>query len=356
MGQVYTQLKIFHFPEKVNSLPAQVDAILPPVHIRIKPTNVCNHRCSYCAYRAPDLQLGRDMNERDTIPHEKMLEIIDDLIEMDVKAVTFSGGGEPFCYPHLLEMARKLADSPIRFAALTNGSRITGEVAEVFAHHAAWLRVSIDGWDDASYARYRRVPEGEFARVLKNLRNFKQLQGSCFTGASVIVDRDNAGHILELIDKLCDTGIDSVKVSPCVVSNSGSENNVYHEPVFEQVKDQLDRARQQYARNGFEIYDAYHHQLDSFAKAYTWCPYQQILPIIGADRNVYSCQDKAYNLEKGLLGSIRDVRFRDFWFSDKKRFFRIDPSQWCDHHCVADGKNRMILDYLAADRDHLAFV
>ena len=43
------------------------------------------------------------------IPKDKMMEIIDDLVEMKVKAVTFSGGGEPFCYPHFTETLKKLS-------------------------------------------------------------------------------------------------------------------------------------------------------------------------------------------------------------------------------------------------------
>lgn len=35
------------------------------------------------------------MQKEDRIPFEKLNEIADDIIEMRVKAVTFSGGGEP---------------------------------------------------------------------------------------------------------------------------------------------------------------------------------------------------------------------------------------------------------------------
>ena len=82
----------------------------------------------------------------------------------------------------------------------------------------------------------------------------------------------------------------------------------------------------------------------------------QILPIIGADLKVYPCQDKAYNLDEGLIGSIKNQRFKDFWFSDKNKFYMINPSRVCNHHCVANEKNKMILEYLAADAKHLEFV
>jgi radical SAM protein with 4Fe4S-binding SPASM domain len=76
-------------------------------------------------------------------------------------------------------------------------------------------------------------------------------------------------------------------------------------------------------------------------KEYTWFPYSQILPVIGADLNIYPCQDKAYNLEEGLVGSIKEQRFKDFWFSDKNQFFKINPSLHCNHHCVANLKNKI---------------
>lgn len=354
-GLLYTKTKVFHFKEKIDSL-IDRDLISPPVHIRIKPTNVCNHNCYYCAYRVNRLQLGRDMVKKDYIPKEKMFEIIDDLQEMAVKAVTFSGGGEPFCYPYFLETLKKLVKANIKFATLTNGSLLNGEIAEVFAHKATWARISMDGWDDASYASYRKVSMKEFTKVMRNIEQFKKIGGTCYLGITLIVDKKNAPYVYNFIKRMKNIGVNSVKVSPCIVSNSGSENNAYHNVVFNLVKEQVSRAMSDFVDEQFEIYDAYHELDKKFAKDYTWCPYLQILPVIGADLNIYPCQDKAYNLKEGLIGSIKYQRFKDFWFSDKNNFFKIDPSRHCNHHCVANDKNRLILDYLNADKDHLEFV
>ncbi len=356
MGLLYTQMKIFHFKEKIDSLPQTSSEILSPVHIRIKPTNVCNHKCRYCAYIAEALQLGKDMVQRDSIPQEKMLEIIDDLVEMKVQAVTFSGGGEPFCYPYLLETVKTLAQTPIKFASLTNGSRLQGELAEIFAYHGTWLRISIDGWDDRSYSGYRGIALGEFTKVLRNIEQFKKLGGKCYLGVSIIVDQKNAEHIHGLISRMKNIGVDSVKVSPCIVSNDGRENNEYHQPIFEKAKEQVQRSISDCQGEGFEIFDAYHELDNKFVKEYTWCPYLQILPVIGADLNIYPCHDKAYNLDEGLLGSIKEQRFKNFWFSEKNQFFTINPSIHCKHHCVANIKNRILLEYLNADQEHLRFV
>ncbi len=246
--------------------------------------------------------------------------------------------------------------TPVRFAALTNGGRLSGELAELFAGHAVWLRVSMDGWDDASYSEYRRIPKGEFSKVMDNMRRFKALGGRCRLGVSLIVDRKNAPHIHEFIKRLKDIAVDSVKVSACITSNKGEENNLYHAPIFEAVKDVIRRAKAGLEDGAFEINDAYHRLDENFGKDYDWCPYLQILPVIGADLNVYSCQDKAYNLDEGLLGSIKTARFMDFWRSGKDKFFGINPSIHCNHHCVANEKNRIILEYFKADKEHMDFV
>ena len=349
-------MKAFHFKDKIDSLPDSIDKIMPPIQIRIKPTNVCAHNCWYCAYRAEDLQLGQDMVTKDYIPREKMMEIIEDIAQMGVKSVTFSGGGDPFHYPYLLDAAKKLSETKVKFASLTHGARLEGELAEVFASHATWIRISIDGWNDKSYSEFRRVPIGEFARVIKNLMNFKKLNGKCYLGVCIIVDKRNFQHIYELTKRMNDIGVNSVKVAPCIVSNDGGENNEYHSSIFDRVKDEIARAQNDLAQEGFEIFDSYHGQLETFKKDYTWCPYLQVLPVIGADLNVYPCHDKAYNLTEGLIGSIKNIRFKDFWMTNKEKFFKINPTLHCNHHCVVNANNKMILDYLNADREHLEFV
>jgi MoaA/NifB/PqqE/SkfB family radical SAM enzyme len=355
-GLKYTKLKIFHFQDKLDSLPKDNNDIKAPIHIRIKPTNVCAHNCWYCAYRADNLQLGQDMVIKDYIPHDKMMEIIDDCVDMGVKAVTFSGGGDPFYYKYLEETLDKLVASPIQFASLTNGAKLEGRVAELFAKHGEWLRVSIDGWDAKSYAEYRGIKETEFDKVITNMTNFKKIGGKCSLGVSFIIDQKNCEHIYDFVKLIKSTGADSIKISPCIVSNDGRENNLYHKPIFDLVKKETAKAIADFVDDSFEIYDSYHLLEEKFDKDYDWCPYMQVLPVIGANQCIYPCQDKAYNDDNALIGSIKDVSFKEFWYSDKNKFFTVNPSCHCDNHCVANDKNKMILEYLNVDKEHLGFV
>ena len=351
---VYSDTKVFRYPERLRAV---ADGELrPPVHVRIKPTNVCNHDCYFCAYRSQDMTLGEDMDKRDRIPREKMLEIADDLVAMGVEAVTFSGGGEPLIYPHLVEAIERLAAGKIRIAALTNGSQLKGKVADAFAEHGTWIRISIDGWDAASYAKYRSVSETEFAKVMGNIGEFAKRGSDCVLGASLIIDQTNAHKVAYLSGVLKDAGVSHAKISGCVVSNDGRENNDYHAKIADTVRDQIAKARD-LEDGAFAVIDHYHALSDRFEKPYSWCPFIHFLTVIAADSMVYTCQDKAYT-KGGMLGSIADRGFRDLWFSEetRKNLRAVNPSRHCRHHCIAENKNRMLLDFLGTDPDHAAFV
>lgn len=141
----YSQLKIFHHKELLERL--ENGQRCNPLYIRIKPTNVCNHNCYYCHYKNPYLTLD-EYDPKDMIPREKMMEIISDLETMGVKAVTFSGGGEPLCYPYIEEAMERILAAGIDLSIITNGSMLKGKKAELLAK-AKWVRISIDSIDAA---------------------------------------------------------------------------------------------------------------------------------------------------------------------------------------------------------------
>jgi hypothetical protein len=95
----------------------------------------------------------------------------------------------------------------------------------------------------------------------------------------------------------------------------------------------------------------------NFDKEYEFCPMASMLTVIGADSNIYTCQDKAYT-ELGRLGSIKDVSFKDFWFSENnvERLLDFNPKKECSHHCVANTKNIMLNEYLSIDQNHISFI
>jgi len=343
----YSKLKIFHHRDKLDSF--KTGEVSAPVNVRIKPTNRCNHNCSYCSYQNSYGQLGKDMEKQDSMPADKLMEVIADCDNMGVKAVIFSGGGEPLVYPGIDRVLDFVGSTNVKSALLTNGVLLKDKIAESALKACSWIRISMDGWDRKSYSEYRRCKEADFDTLMANLASISTYTGDCVVGVNIIIDRKNADHVYDMVKMVHDLGIKSIKVSPCIISNKGRENNEYHQDLLGTAIEQVAKVRAE----GIEIYNSYHLQLEGFQKNYHWCPYIQIVPIIGADCNVYTCHDKAYNKDTGLLGSIKDQSFKDFWFNGRQKFYKIDPSKHCNHHCVIDAGNRMLIEYL--DVEHKEF-
>lgn len=333
----YSKLKILHHKKKLDTLTSRTP-ITAPIHIRIKPTNVCNHRCSYCSYQNSYGQLGKDMKKADQIPYLKLKQIMSNCEDMGVKAITFSGGGEPLLYPNFYHIIK---GTSLDIAVLTNGIFLRDKLAAILAHKATWIRISVDGYDPASYSEYRKCSIGDFYLLQSNVKMFKKLRQKCLLGVNIIIDERNVSHLADMVKMWKDLGVDNIKLSPAIISNSSQVNNAYHSRIMDLFDSQLSQV------DMTNVYNSYHLQLGGFEKTYTWCPYVQILPIIGADCRVYTCHDKAYNLTNGVLGDIRKISFKRFWFKNKDKFYKINPAVDCNHHCITDNTNKLILEYLS---------
>ena len=353
-GTIYSNYKFFNFPDRIDALRERKMAA--PVHIRIKPMNHCNHNCWYCAYRYDNLQLGSDIDLTDQLPRDKIFEIADDVIDMGVKAVTFSGGGEPLLYKPLPEVLEKLSKGGVRVASLSNGSNLKGKNADAFAEYATWIRISVDGWNDESYTDARGVKDGAFSQLIENITDFLERDTECVLGISFIIGEKNHKHVLEFCKLMKKVGVNHVKLTGVVVENNGEDNNSYHNPISDEVTRQI-KAAQELQTENFTVLDHYHELPDLFAKRYTFCPSLQFLTIIGADANVYSCHDKAYTAT-GKLGSIKDQSFKNFWYSEENQsaIYGLNPAKVCNHHCTSHHKNLALLDIIKTDMNHAAFV
>ena len=150
--------------------------ITPPIYVRVKPTNRCNHRCYYCSYAdKDDLNLRKDVSKQDSIPWDRLKKVLNDFGEMGVKATTYSGGGEPLLYPGIADVFQRTKDNGMDLSIITNGQLLMGDKAEQLAD-AKWVRVSIDYYDAESMAKFRSVKEKLFKGVMDNIENFTKIK------------------------------------------------------------------------------------------------------------------------------------------------------------------------------------
>lgn len=357
MKNAYSSLKIFHHKNALDSI--ERGDIEAPFYIRIKPTNFCNHHCAYCTYGSGNTNQKTenrdDINYVDMIPREKMLEIVDDMGSMGVKAVTFSGGGEPLVYPHIVETVRKVKEKSIDLSLITNGQLLKDEIAELF-YDAKWVRISFDSPNAEEYASLRGVSVRAYEEVIQNIANFaKHKSENCVFGINFVVSKYNYRRIYEAACLLKELGVDNIKFAALV-----DNKRDYHKPIQGEAIEQIHRSKRDLESDSFQIINNYENDWmgrDFITQPFPICYICRLVTVIAADQKVYLCHDRAYE-SQAVVADIKDKSFREVWYSEETRskLLKVDPRQECKYFCVYKERNELIQAYLDVNYDHINFI
>lgn len=350
----YSNLKIFAHSDKLDAV--RLGERPAPIYIRLKPTNYCNHHCYYCSYADSELGLRDSVNKHDQIPWPKMQEIIADMHSMEVKAVTFSGGGEPLVYPYIVESMQGMLDAEIDLSIITNGQLLCGERARVLGA-AKWVRVSCDSADAKTYSEIRRLPETAFGEVCDNIKEFAKLKNrTCELGVNFVINHQNAGQVYQMAELVKYLGVNHIKFAARITKDLFT----YHAPFKDSVIEQLHRAKSKLEDKDFKIINKYEGDFETsmlFERKYHTCYINRLVTTIGADSKVYFCHDKAY-VSSGIVGDLSKQSFQELWFSNavSERYKDFDAMEECRHHCVYDDRNLLLNALYGLDENHINFI
>ncbi len=357
MPNPYSKYKVFYHNDILESL--KNNTISPPIYIRIKPTNLCNHHCSYCTYGSGNTQQKTsnrdDINHTEMIPWDKMREIISDMGQMGVKAVTLSGGGEPLTYPHILDTVRWMKQNGLELSLISNGQLLAGDVAREF-HDAKWVRISFDSPREKEYCALRNLSPHAFHEVCKNIENFAQQKAhDCVLGINFVVNHTNSALVYEAGKFLKDLGVNNVKFAAAVSNVPGYHNNI-KDSVIEQIR----RAKNELESDSFQVFNNYENDwMDKnfTTQTFSMCYTCRFVTVIASDQKVYLCHTRAYD-SKAVLGDLYNKRFQEMWLSSEthKRLRALNPMTDCKNFCVYGEKNKLVAEYLDVDINHVNFI
>lgn len=349
----YSELKIFHHTERISDFLKGKRAA--PVYVRVKPTNVCNQRCFYCAYADDSLYDGRAVNTRESIPWDIMEKTLYDFKEIGVKALTFSGGGEPLCYHSIIDALALVQKLGIDYSMITNAQALDDEVVKLLKD-AKWIRVSFDSSKPETYEGIRRVNTHE--KVINNIANFASVKNmNCTLGINCVISKSNADEVFEICALVKKLGVDNIKLSPIAVKEDGKN---YHDSIKKTVIEQIASAQKELESSDFRIMDKYTCDLDlptTYHKQYQKCYIQNFFAVIGADCKVYRCHQRAYT-KAGEVGDLTQMSFKDLWFSQNviEKMNTFEPQKECCFRCAFDERNTLLNDFVSIDYDHINFI
>ena len=351
----YSYLKIFQHPEKLNSLKQR--KVSAPLYVRMKPINLCNHHCFYCSYDDQDLGLRSTFKVKDKIPWPKMEETLNDFGDIGVKAITFSGGGEPLIYPHIEESMELVLKLGIDLSIITHGELIKDRRAELLSK-AKWVRISMDSCKAETYSKIRSLKDKSFYTVSENMKNFKKIKESyCELGVNFVIHHLNYDQIYDMAKYVKDLGANHIKYAARITDDLFT----YHESFKQEAIEQLHRVMTELADDQFKVINKYEDDFKLamvYERKYTRCPIIQAITVVGADSKAFIfINDKAY-VPGGDLGSLENQSFKDLWFSEETQNFfdNFNPMESCKHHCTYDERNMLINSFLNLEERHVNFV
>ena len=176
----------------------------------------------------------------------------------------------------------------------------------------------------------------------------------CVIGVGFVVTPDNWQEVYEAARLARSLGADNIRISAQFSAEDERLFAGFHAECAE-----LCREAESLTRDGFTVFNRFGARLGDLEQHrpdYESCGYQQFTTYIGADLNVYRCCVLAYN-ERGIVGSIKERRFRDMWMSqdraDGMAAFKASDCARCQFNSL----NRVIGYATAADDpQHAEFV
>lgn len=353
----FIPLKVLRHSDKIAAMLA--GDVVYPVSVELDVSNTCPHDCPFCSFGTSKSQGYRQQNWVQ-LNTSRAVRLMDELADVGVKSITFTGGGEPLVHRDAAAILEKAAAVGLEFGVVSNGFNLKGPAQRVIAQHAKFLRVSLDAGTAETHQFTHGTPFPQFHQILGNIRATRELAGPRLTiGASFCVMDQNWKEIYAAAKHVKDAGGNYLEVRPTFPTDWrgdgwGSALSPEH---VEGAKVEVAHAKQHLNDETFRVIGLIE-RFDAIAtpkKDYGACRIGPLVTVIGADGRLWHCCVQR-GQEFFNIASIADKSFKEAW-SDanaRKMSENIDLSK-CPR-CRHDGINRVIEHAFIGDAMHSQFI
>lgn len=355
----YSDLKAAWHIDKIRDMRLGLQVV--PAQVQIILSDLCNQDCHFCAYRmsggfsSEQFAEGGNKNPNRKIPTKKAIEILDDCASLGVKAIQFTGGGEPTVHPdHLLlfEYAQNLG---LETSLVTNGVIFRPGWEQVLPK-MKWVRVSIDAGNAEEYAAVRRTPAAHYEKALEHVAELAhqiQMQGTdCLLGVGYVVTMENWRDLVAGVVRIKATGAANVRLS-AMFSDQGA---AYYGDDLPAIRKEIEVAKA-LTDARFQVVDLFGDRIADLvqhAPDYDLCGYQQFVLYLGGNLKVYRCCTTAYT-RHGEVGDLTNQSLATWFYSPEKRAAYADFNARSCHTCQYNKVNR-IVNFLVGEPIHVNYV
>ncbi len=319
-----------------------------PVLVEIDPSNACNHGCYFCisSYIHLPESKGLETFDRSIMPRDVLLNVCQDMIDMGVRAINWTGGGEPTINPAFKDALEFVGNnSDIKMGIFTNGTLMDRwDLFDAFVNNLTWARFSIDAGTKETYNSIRRTKGNEgWDKMVANLTTLietnKQASNKIDIGVGFVITPDTYHEIVDFAKFFVEYDLEYCQFKPEIV-NREREDGVQRQQDFwyNQVDPLLEEAKNilgdKFQINGYKLSDL-ENDPELYGRRYKKCLGSQVQPCIGADGHVYVCTNHR-GYKQYSYGSLYESSFKEIWGNIDKRqevMHQIDDVE-CFSNCT----------------------
>jgi len=304
-GQFTPQQKLLFHAEKVGKWVRGENVY--PILVEFDLSNACNHRCNFCN--------SAETNKGEILDKNVACRIVDELSRLGIKAINWTGGGEPLLNPAFGDIARFTTLRRVEQGLYTNGSLLTPDLIRVILSTHHWVKVSLDAGTKETYKKIKSADY--FDIVIANIKQMVRIRedemNCCDIGIDFVITPDNYKEIPLFSNIVKEIGVDYGGFRPAtekaLMASEWYKNEVL--PLL----DEAFKDNGKLVMNTYKVNDIVDNNLD---QPYDTCFGHQFCPCIGAGGEVWIC-NQLRGHQKYSLGNIYANSFREIWNGIKRK-------------------------------------
>jgi GTP 3',8-cyclase len=329
LGQFTPQLKLLFHTDKINRWLDGEDVY--PILIEFDLSNKCNQKCNFC-------NSVKTHNDK-IMDSEVVIDTITELAGLGVKAINWTGGGEPLlnrAFPQIAIWAKRQG---IEQGIFTNGVVMYENWLAILVATQSWIRLSIDAGIKATYQAIRGTDE--FDKIISIVKDMVALRDkynfAAQIGIGFVITKDNYQEIEDFSKLIKDTGADYGQYKP------STEDGIFDKELWNnEVKPRLERVFKDNPKAVINLYKFNDIAESNLDQAYPVCYGHQFCPCIGADGEVWACP-QLRGVEGYSFGNIYKNTFKDIWHSAQRQevIKKLDVTK-CPKLCKNNEINKIL--------------
>ena len=355
MSYIYSSYKAAHHQDRIKKL--RKGELIVPTQAQIDITNECNHHCPNCICKFyKKIGLNSTFDNHEYIPIQRIVTILDELKEVGVLAIEYTGGGEPQYHKDFSTILKETIDRGFEWSLVTNGAVSNLSRDLKYFKKAKWIRISVDASCPKTHASMHGTSLDDFDKVVKFVKTLVDKCPGIEIGISFLVSPLNYKEIVDVTKMFKDIGCLNIRF--VVIYNP--QGMKLYDGIWEKIVELMGEAKK-LETNVFKIFDLIHltsQDMITYKRNYSFCGYQQFTTTIGADQNVYPCCTLRYN-KNTSLGDLSKQNFKDIWFGEKRRKWLKSNylERLCNNHsCLMDRKNEFIEYLVQENPPHVNYI